>query len=97
MLRYRFNGVAHWIVHGFQMAAGVLLSLLAILDAGSHTYVSKEGAEHLVTLDKFEYGHFTPIYKLADNVGVIPIIFGVYTAVAMGTTVSYSCPSFLTR
>lgn len=80
MIRYRFQGAAHYIIHVGQMVCGVALSLLGLLNIGSESVFQGLSFD----LDP----HIKPLYKLVETDWALPIIVFCYTIVNVASMVS---------
>lgn len=87
MLWYRFRGPGHFIIHGFQIAAGVLLGLLGLLNIGSkHGDFAVIGDEEQQNI----MASVNPMYQLT-LVGVpLVVVMVVYLVTYLGSTCAMS-------
>ncbi|KAL1410532.1 hypothetical protein Q8F55_004545 [Vanrija albida] len=76
LTRYHLQGISHRIVHWTQMATGVVLALLGLLDIGDKS---------LLNSDQKKDSQINLMYRLVDAEGAIAIVACVYTAVNIGT------------
>lgn len=81
MTCYKFRPPAHLIVHGLQLAFGVALSLLGLLDIGSQTIVILQDTELKLELHR-------PMYRVVVNNLGLMVVFIAYTLVVLGSSVS---------
>lgn len=82
MLWYRFHGPGHFIIHGCQIVAGIILGLLGLLNIGSKygnfVNIGEENNNFL--------GSVNPMYRLA-LIGVpLVVVMGVYLITYLGST-----------
>lgn len=82
MLWYRFHGPGHFIIHGFQIAAGVVLGLLGLLNIGSkhgNFAVIGEGEQDLMK-------SVNPMYRLTLVGAPLVVVMAVYLITYLGST-----------
>ena len=84
MLWYRFQGQGHYIIHGFQISAGVFLGLLGLLNIGGKhgEYATIEEEESVSQLFKT----INPMYRLVILGAPLVVVMGVYLVTFLGST-----------
>ncbi|WRT65361.1 uncharacterized protein IL334_002304 [Kwoniella shivajii] len=79
MLWYRYNGIAHYIVHLSWLLLGLILSLLGLLDIGNQNFEIKDGG-----LDQ-EFKNTNPMYHLVDARVPLVMVLVIYLIANYGT------------
>ncbi|KAK4684398.1 hypothetical protein P7C73_g5782, partial [Tremellales sp. Uapishka_1] len=81
MIWYHYIGIAHWVIHGTQIALGLAMALLGLLDIGKETVaVTKQG---ILT-------HSNLLYELINQKLPLVIVLVVYFAAYYGPLVGNS-------
>lgn len=82
MLWYRFLGPGHFIIHGCQIAAGIILGLLGLLNIGN-----KHGQFAVLEDDPEHHSqNVNPMYQLTMVGAPLIVIMGVYLITYLGST-----------
>jgi hypothetical protein len=84
MMRYHFRGQAHYVIHGAQIAVGIALGLLGLLNIGSGEFFIETHDTQLIGPNPSS----KPIYQVVAMGWAIAIVAIAYTAVTIGTQVS---------
>ncbi|KAK8845345.1 hypothetical protein IAR55_006058 [Kwoniella newhampshirensis] len=79
MLWYRYNGPAHWIVHGFQLCLGFILALLGLLDIGGRD------VDVFARSTRGELQGVNPMYWLVNTRTPLVIVVCVYLLAYLGS------------
>ncbi|KAL1410489.1 hypothetical protein Q8F55_004502 [Vanrija albida] len=79
LMRYHFRGQAHYVIHGVQIAVGVALGLLGLLNIGSSNFFVESRTELIAVNPKAK-----PVFKVVMSGWAIAIIAIAYTGVTLG-------------
>jgi hypothetical protein len=82
MLWYRFEGPAHVIIHASQICAGIILSLLGLLNIGPQTadFLQVEQSDFLATVN--------PMHQLSLSSLPLVVVMLVYLCTFLGSTLA---------
>lgn len=99
MIRYHFNGRAHWIIHGISLGMGMALALLGLLDIGPSGMPTDDQIWHAIMLgahmdmgvgrEHLESGQRKPIYTLVKANWAVSLVFLAYLLTTLLTSVSH--------
>lgn len=83
MVWYRFHGPGHFVIHGFQIGAGIILGLLGLLNIGSKhgEFASIGDDDHRDLL-----GSVNPMYQITLLGVPLVVVMAVYLITYLGST-----------